>query len=87
MRILFQIASKMLRYLLPVLLSVVAYIYLPKCVWTTTVPKYSTRFLQKKLTKGEHVMSFRSGSHLLVVLQLSTPMLLPKQLEALGDVK
>ena len=33
------------------------------------------------------MMSFRSGSHLLVVLQLSTPMLLPKQLEALGDVK
>ena len=33
------------------------------------------------------VMSFRSGNHLLVVLQLSTPVLLPQQLQLLGDVK
>merc|ERR1711971_950142 len=54
-----QIASKkMLRFLVPVILSLAAYLYLPK-----------------------------SGSHLLVVLQLSTSTLLPKQLQALGDVK
>merc|ERR1711971_927986 len=51
-------SKKMLRFLVPVILSLAAYLYLPK-----------------------------SGSHLLVVLQLSTSTLLPKQLQALGDVK
>ena len=77
----------MLRFLVPVLLSAAAYIFLPKYIKTLWYQHLvSTIFVENRLFTML-LMSFRSGNHLLVVLQLSTHTLLPQQLELLGDVK
>jgi len=44
-------------------------------------------FVPVLLSAAAFIYLPKSGNHLLVVLQLSTPVLLPQQLELLGDVK
>ena len=64
----------MLRYLAPVLLALAAYICFPKYIQNIHItPKISI---------------IRGGNHHLVLLQLTTPDLLPEQLDQLdGDVR